>query len=191
MNKVCIAIPAGDAYLHARLVQNIFPQIKANDFMIVSGVSPVAYARNLIVEGFLKTDAEYLWQVDADTIPPKDALEKMLALDKDIVAAVTPIVRKGQVTSNIYLDTSGTPLLMEEIRERTEPFSVEGSGASCILIKRSVFEKMTVPYYAEVWGNNGDFVSEDIFWGNVAKEEDFEITCIPSVICGHARSVVL
>ncbi len=191
MTNVCIAIPAGDAYVHARLVKNLLPQIKDNTFLIVSGVSPLAHARNIIVEQFLNTGCEYLWQIDADTIPPIDTLERMLAVDKDIVTAVTPIIRENSRTSNIYLDLSGKPLSMEAVKKRKEPFKIQGVGGACILVKRHVFEKMTIPYYAEVWGNDGRHIDPDIFWGNVAQDEGFEITCIPSIVCGHDRSVIL
>lgn len=192
-SKVFIAVPAGDAYLHARLVTNLLPQIKDNTFIIMSGVSPLAHARNLIVEEFLKSDCQYLWQIDADTIPPKDALEKMFAVNKDIVTGVTPIIRRNSRTSNIYLDLSGNPLSMEAVAAKVKqgPFRIQGVGGACILVKRHVFEKMTIPYYAEVWGKDGRHVDPDIFWGNVAQDEGFEITCIPSIVCGHERSMIL
>jgi GT2 family glycosyltransferase len=194
MSKVFIGIPSKDSKIHARLVETLLPQMRDHLFAIVAGISPVAHARNMLVDGFLKTDATHLWMVDDDTIPPKDALEKMLAVDADIVTAVTPIIRENKIVSNIYPDVGGKPLAMDTIHARAakgERFTVAGAGASCILIKRAVIEKLAHPYFAEVWSEDGNFMTEDIFFGNVAQEEGFAITCIPSVVCGHARTVVI
>jgi len=191
MSKVFIAIPAGDAYVHARLVQSLVPQLKEYPFLIVAGVSPVALARNVIVENFLKTDATHLWMIDADTIPPPDALEILLAVDVDIATGITPILRQGSRTSNIYEDTSGVPMELKDTEHKKKPFPIAGCGAACLLIRREVLEKVGKPWFAEVWGDDGTHMSEDVFFGNRATEEGFTLTCVPTVVCGHARSVII
>lgn len=191
MSKVLVAIPSKTAQIHANLVQNLIPQLKDHPFLIVKGVSPIAHARNIIVEQFLKTDATHLWMIDDDTVPPTDALEKMLALDLPIVTGVTPMLQGTRVSSNIYRDTSGTPMGMEDIAKEKKPFSIQGSGASCILIKREMFEKLTVPYYTERWASDGQFITEDIAFGNDALEAGYQITCIPTVVCKHARTILI
>lgn len=191
MSKVFIAIPAGDAYVHARLVQSLVPQLKEYPFLIVAGVSPVALARNVIVENFLKTDATHLWMIDADTIPPPDALETLLAADVDIATGITPILRQGSRTSNIYEDTSGMPMELKDTEHKKKSFPIAGCGAACLLIRREVLEKVGKPWFAEVWGDDGTHMSEDVFFCNRATEEGFTITCVPKVVCGHARSVII
>lgn len=189
-SKVFVAIPAGDAYVHARLVQSLIPQLGDNPFLIVAGVSPVAHARNEIVRQFLTTDAEYLFMMDADTIPPGDALEKLLSVDADIATGITPILRQGSVTSNIYMDESGMPIPLEEAKKEA-PYEVRAVGASCILIKRAVIEKIGDPWFAEIWGDDGRFCSEDITFCNFAKDNDFTVTCVPEVVCKHSRTIVI
>lgn len=190
-NKVFIGIPSKNAHLHARLVQAIVPQLKELPFVILSGVSPVARARNLITKEFLASDATHLFMVDDDTIPPVDAIEKLLAVDADVVTGVTPILRQGSRTTNIYFDVSGVPMSFKDIEHKKKPFEVRGCGASCILIRRDVLEKIGIPYFAELWGTDGEHVSEDIYFCNRAEEEKFKILCEPTVICKHARTVVI
>lgn len=191
-NSVLIAVPSRNAYLHARLVQALVPQLKKNPFIIMAGVSPVALARNKIVETFLKSEASHLFMVDDDTIPPMDVVEKLLAHDKDIVSGVTPILREGNMMSNVYLDTSGDQLPLDhKLLKAKELFKVEGVGSSCLLIKREVFDKIGKPWFAEVWGQDGTHMSEDIFFCNRAKEEGLEVLIDPTVVCKHARTIVI
>lgn len=196
--KVMIAIPARDSYVHARLIKNVLPQLQDKEhehlFAIVAGVSPVAHARNMMVEGFLKSDATHLWMIDADTIPPPDALEKMLKAGKPVVTGITPILKNNRTTSNVYLDISGESASLEEMEkhaEKGEWVDVLGCGASCLLIERRVIEKLSKPYFAELWAEDGQHVTEDIFFGNTVIDAGFKITCIPSVRCGHVKQVVL
>lgn len=197
--KVVIAIPSGDSYVHSRLIKNVLPQLQDRDadnlLLIVAGVSPVAYARNKIVEGFLSTDATHLWMIDADTIPPVDALERMLKADKPVVTGVTPVLHNNETISNIFSDTSGNPLSMDQIKkhaEKGENLIIQGCGASCILIERSVLEKtLSKPWFAELWAEDGQHVTEDIYFSNTLTEAGIEITCIPSIRCGHAKLVIL
>jgi hypothetical protein len=198
MAKTVIAIPTRDAYVHSRLIKNILPQLQNKEgdnlLLIVAGVSPIAHARNKIVEGFLSTDATHLWMVDADTIPPPDALEKLLKVGKPVVTGITPILKDNHTVSNIFSDLSGNPLSMDEIgihAKKGENLIVKGCGASCLLIERSVIEKLSVPYFAELWDEDGRYLTEDIYFSNTLGEAKIDITCIPTIRCGHAKQVIL
>lgn len=192
--KVVIAIPTKDGNIHARLVQNIIPQLKDHLFMIIAGVSPVAHARNRIVEAFLKTDATHLWMIDHDVIPPADALEKMIRANKPVVTAVTPMLDNNNLTSNIFADNTGVPLSMQEIEKHAKKkhnLVIKGATASCVLIERSVFQKLSAPYFAEIWTANAQHITADIYFSNTLTKAGIDITCIPSVRAGHVKSVVL
>lgn len=189
-NQVLIAVPSKEAKLHAALVQNLFPQVGENPFLIVAGVSPVAWARNQIVDALLASKATHVWMIDDDTIPPKDALSRMLGADKDIISGVTPILRQNSLHSNVW--ENDTPLSMEEIEKKEGLFTARGVGASCILIKREVFEKMDKPYFAEMWEKGtGRFMTEDTFFCAEATELGFDVSIDPTIICNHGRSVVI
>lgn len=191
--KVMIAIPTKTAGIHARLVENLIPQLPGNLFITVVGISPVAFARNQIVEAFLASDATHLWMIDDDTIVPHDAIWKLLGVEQDIVTGVTPIIREGSITSNVWMtDESEAPLTLGEIEKHKEPFKVRGVGASCLLLSRNFVERLTKPYFAEIWeAETGRFITEDIFLCNTAIEMGYEIYAHPDVLCKHARQVVI
>jgi len=193
--KVLIMIPSLDGRIHAKLVQNIFPQItNQNDFAILVGVRPIAKARNHMVEEFLKTDATHLWMIDDDTVPPKDALAKLLALDVPIATGITPTIQGKSRIYNIFKETKDG---LEAYRydhplPDNDRMIVAAVGASCILIKREVFEKIgDSPWFADVWDQQGQYCSEDIMFCNFAKAEGYTIFAHPKVICEHARYVLL
>lgn len=193
MSKVLVAIPAGDGYVHARLVQNLLPQLKGHQFLIVSGVSPVANARNKIVDAFMGGDFTHLWMVDADTIPPVDALERLLEVSNDypIASGITPILTENEITSNVWLDDKG-PMDIDAAKNEKGVFSALAVGTSCMLIRREVIEQMKQPRFAQIWLPDGnDYVSEDIYFCNVAEDLGFKIGVDPRVVCKHVRDVLI
>lgn len=62
-----------------------------------------------------------------------------------------------------------------------------------MLIKREVFEKLSVPYFQFVSNeNNTEHIrSEDIDFCDRAKEAGFQIFADTDVVCGHDKSVML
>lgn len=152
-------------------------------------MQPVERARNHIVDEFLKTDCTHLLFVDSDTIPPLDALKRLLAHDKPIMSAITPIIeidgRKNPWRKWNCIDENDL-----HVNPNTGVKKVKGAGASCILIKREVFENMEQPYYEfRYQDDNGKekTISEDIYFviKNLAKGvETFADT---SIICQHYK----
>lgn len=191
---VMIAIPSGDGYVHGRLIQNLLPQLGDYPFCIVSGVSPVAKARNGIVKEFLASKCTHLLMVDADTIIPKDAVEKLLALDSPIASGITPTIQGDEVVMNIYREKDGKLLAyaQDDALPDADRMTVAAVGASCLMVKREVFEKMEKPpYFFDLWTQANQYISEDIMFCNLAKDLGYSIIVHPKVICKHERSVVI
>lgn len=109
-----------------------------------------ARVRNRWIERALKLwpQATHLWSVDSDVLPKKDCLERLLAADKDIVAAV---VRNGERAYNFMLDW----IDFEPARTGHEadavagdaPFPVSLLGA-CVLIRREVLVREPLVRFA-------------------------------------------
>ena len=109
--------------------------------------SPVSVARNLCVSAFIEGDYDYLFFVDADTVPPPESLAKLLMAKKKIISGVTcnlklcedgmlrpaPMVfeyfNKGDRESGLK------PILRESGVEKVDSF-----GMSCCLIHKSIFK---------------------------------------------------
>ena len=154
-------------------------------------------ARNHIVEEFLKTDATHLFFIDADTIPPLDALDKLLAHDKDIVSGITPIIEHDPMRANdsngFYKKWNCVGVDDQHVKPNSGLVRVKGAGGSCILIKREVFEKMDKPYYnfleEDDTGKKVE-ISEDIYFIMMAMSKGIDAYCDTSVIAGHEKEII-
>ncbi len=109
-------------------------------------VQPVDNARNEIVRVFLEeTDCTHLLFVDSDTIPPRNAIKKLLAADKDIISALTPIIEHDENRKNdsngFYRKMNVVSMADKHVNEYIGLMPCKGAGSSCVLIKREVFEK--------------------------------------------------
>lgn len=194
--KVAIGLPTM-GYIHTLLAINIMSwlsqALKKGDKNIgvipTIRTQPVDNARNEIVEDFLKSDYTHLLFLDADTIPPQDALDRLLAHDKDIISAITPIVE---------MDDKGEPWRKwnvvdqndKHVQPNTGIIQAKGIGSSCILIKRRVFEALDKPYYRFLYkDDNGKdvVVSEDIHFIAKALSKGFVAYADTSIICKHEK----
>lgn len=161
------------------------------------GVQPVDNARNKIVEEFLESDCTHLLFVDSDTIPPKNALKKLLADDKDIVSALTPIIEyneknKDDIASGYYKKWNCVGMNDKHVNPNIGIIPIKGAGGSCIMIKRHVFEKMKKPWYRFTYqDDNGKDarVGEDIFFTAMAISQGFQPYADTSIICQHHKSI--
>lgn len=182
-----------------------FPQIQ---FYFTVKVAPVDRARNQIVELFLKqrVDGEpltHLLMIDSDTIPPEDAVTKLLSHDKDIVSGLTPILsfneetRTWETYDNCFVeaerDEAGKIVKTFIAARNTGLKEVFRCGASCILIKREVFEKLTKPYFVFVTNpeNTAHVRSEDINFCDEARKAGFSIFADTDVACTHHKDVTI
>lgn len=174
------------------------------NFYFTYKVSPVDRARNQCVDWFLKQplNLTHLFFVDADTVPPYDALEKLLSVDKDVVTGLTPMLQhdKEKDTWGTMYNAFKPVIYDDEGNPKTEVVDISGGivpvhrfGGSCLLIKRKVFEKLERPYFKFELKDNGlDHVkSEDIYFADKARDAGFELWAHTGVMCGHYKQVRL
>lgn len=172
---------------------------KDKDIMLfpTMGVRPVEKARNTIVEEFLKTDATHLFFIDNDTIPPLDALDKLLKADKDIISGLTPIVEHDENRLNdsngFYKKWNCVGVDDKLLKPHTGILPIKGAGGSCLLIKREVFEKMKAPWFKFLYKDDKGkecVISEDIYFIIMAISNGFKPFCDTSIICGHEKPII-
>lgn len=205
--KILIALPTMGE-LHVYLAMQIMGWLtKAQSggdigIMIYPSVciTPVDEARNMLVQEFLKTDCTHLLFIDSDTIPPLDALDKLLSADKDIISAITPIVeydaaRDGKNDSNGFYKKWNC--VSKETKTFVQPdtgvVEIMGCGSACVLIKRQVFEKITKPYYRFRYeDDNGKpcYVGEDVQFIAKATQAGFKSYADTSIKCGHYKPII-
>jgi len=115
--------------------------------VIAVGNMTADHNRNRIVHEFLKTDAEWLFWIDSDTLVPAGAFERMVAHGKTMVSGLyygknpphPPIAYTAY--NNAY-----TPLDKTIRWEKGEIIKVDAVGFGCMLTHRSVFEDILKNY---------------------------------------------
>lgn len=161
------------------------------DYMGLAGM-PYDHARNLACMRCLEGGYEWLFSLDSDVIPPRDAILRLLARNQPII-------------SGLYCRRSpphGVPVM---IRDGTwysdfKPGSVvevDLVGAGCLLLHRSVLESLPPqrPEAGKHWFDwridcqavlpPGECLSEDFTMCQHSKRRGYKILVDTSVVCRH------
>lgn len=172
-------------------------------FYFTFKVAPVDRARNQIVEFFLSSERRFthLLMIDSDTIPPVDAVERLLSHKQPVVTGLTPILAykdDGYETYDnafVEVERDGTGKVTKtHVAARNSGLQeVFRCGASCLLIERKVFESMVPPYFVfETNPENTSHVrSEDIQFCDRVRGHGFAIHADTEVVCQHYKDIML
>jgi GT2 family glycosyltransferase len=155
----------------------------------------VARARNMIAREALDYNFDYVLMVDSDVVLPSDALERLVALGKDVATGWYPRKRTITGQTEIFLDngqadfTNDCNLSTAKIPKR--PMAIKGCGLGCALIRTEVFRGLGESRWFEyIEYANGDLLSEDTGFCAGARLAGFEIWLEPGVACGHVGKVI-
>ena len=147
--------------------------MRAKEHMLQFGILPgfierrarsqhVHRARNEIVQGFLDSDCDYLFFVDADMGIPKNAIERLMSVahadDRPIVAGLCFAQRDTGFSEDDYSTTFDIIPTVQvwNVEDDDEVLSfsivtdyprdtvceIDATGGACVLIHRGVLEKM-------------------------------------------------
>ncbi|MAG18132.1 MAG: hypothetical protein CL944_01520 [Candidatus Diapherotrites archaeon] len=154
-----------------------------NDLDISMDVS-----RNKCVEKFFETDADWLFFLDTDTFMEPNTIELLLNHGKKIIGGIYTS-RHEPYLPIAYKKVDGKLTPITEIPNKI--FQVDALATGCLLIHKSVFEKMKKPYFEYEKDANKERIlkSEDVFFCEKAKKEGFEIFADPSIKVWHYGSV--
>lgn len=162
----------------------------------IVGVSPYDRARNKCHEEFMKSGCEYLLFLDADTVPPMNALDLLLAADKDMISAVVQTVQSHKDEPRLI------PIALRWNDEDPEDVGlkayigkgieeVDATTLACTLIKRKVMKAVGPRAfqfnYTDEYGTDG--IGEDIYFNVKVKEAGFKIFCHYGVVCSHLKKI--
>ena len=198
MAKVLIAVPTFE-----NITPDTFKSLWDMDkggheclFEFVRGYD-CASARNNIMSLAKELDADYLMMVDSDVTVPRDALVNLMEHDVDVVMGYyahrnrendpttkTNVCKRGEFNYTNQYHGGELHALADQgrILER-----IHGGGMGCILIKRTVYDRIPYPWFD--WVNyrdaNHSLLSEDLYFCELCREWKVKIYCDTRVSCGH------
>lgn len=175
--------------VHASLFCGVQGQNSYVHNLIGAPSDNAAAGRNFIIKEALKIPAmTHIFFLDADTWPPADTLERLLAHDRDIVAGATWMFSDRKLKWSVSRQGDGKGFykwLGAGELPKSGLFRALAVGGSTILIKRKVFEKLGWPWYKKEYFKDGTRTTSDVYFCNKVKAAGFEIWCDPSVRCDH------
>lgn len=153
--------------------------------------------RNAIIEKQLSDpELTHIFFLDTDTVPPIDAIPKMLKVDKPFVSAVTPMICGNEHVWNVKTIDDPDKWWPRAIELPNKPFITKHAGGSCLLIRREVFEAVKWPWFKTIFQEmDKDDVAkkegEDTYFCNRARECGFDVWVQPDVKCSHYNYINL
>ena len=191
MPKILLIIPT-DGGMHEQLavLAANFSQRTDVEFVTIKG-SPVDAVRNNEARLInANPDFTHLMTIDSDTVPPVDCVDRLLELDSPIATGCTPLKDASGLRWALSISAiNGVPELMRTLPP--EPFEVLATGASCLLIRREVIERLEFPWFKTIENPDGSGQTEDFFFSQKCREGGFKIRADPAVRCRHFKEVDL
>ena len=142
--------------------------------------------KNVIINAFLKDDFTHIFFLNNDTWTKPNSINKLIALDVDIVAGITPTFFcefrwMGQVEKNVPLKITERPKKL---------IKAARAGGPGMLIKRKVLEEMKFPWFDFSQEGIGQEKSEDYYFSDNAVDAGFEVWIEPKVVLNHNHNGV-
>jgi hypothetical protein len=141
-------------------------------------------SRNDVFRHALKLDAEYVLFVDSDMVFPEDALNKLIARDKEIIG-VNYNYRAYPIRAITVLDKDVPDSL-------TDPFPVRVAGTGFLLIKTKILKLLPEPWFHfnPSHSDGTPLTGEDPWFCNVARAHGINVWVDPTIKMGHIGTVV-
>jgi hypothetical protein len=191
--KVFIAVP-NLGCVSPRLTINLINWTHDSRYQVSTfmpeGIMPLDAARNTCVKEFLEGSADFLWWIDADIVPPVEALHRLIEADKDIIGAVCFSMKADQeeyfpypVTLRYNEDKKYIVYYGQGIEE------VDATGGACILYKRKVFETIERPYEFLYYPDGTLRLTCDFYIFQKLQKAGFKLFIDFNLLCDHQRKV--
>jgi hypothetical protein len=147
-------------------------------------------ARNQLVRRAFETNPEvtHLFWLDSDVLPPPDALERLLAHDKQVVGGVYHLKEPPHPPLVYDLDPY-RPLELPP--EEGGLRRVGGVGLGCALVRAEVYQRISQHFRDIRWYELSYGTGEDVHFFERCRQVGVEVWVDPTVRCGHVRDHVV
>lgn len=196
--KVLIAIPhTGNirSELVSALLKVLKKSVLENEIELGVDLSygmPVDSNRNSIVKKFLVTDYEWLLMIDSDIVPPLNVLD-LLKHEKKVVGAVCFTMSSEGIPYPVIMRKDNEKGWGYNVDRRVKDLmNVDVTGASCLLIHRSVLEKIPSPFRLG-YDKEGivTVIGEDFDFCEKVRKIGLKVWVDTTIQCGHYKAVDL
>ena len=212
--QIAIALLIGGDFIYKDMLRVAFGlQKPVNTLFLFETKKPdVALSRNILAAQALKEKTEWIYYLDCDVVPPLNVIPRLMMHNLPIVSGLYSRRYEGLEPCIYRMSEEGLPVPYSNedlVQYGSSILEVEASGAGCLLIHSSVFEKLkptveqfdlTDPVTKETlkcwkfWEyivHSNVNLSEDIVLASRVKGLGFKIHCDLNIRCGHLTSVVV
>jgi hypothetical protein len=155
------------------------------------------FARNGMVEDFLKSDADILFFLDSDVAPPTDILD-ILDEEWDVAGAPYPIMMTPagqeipQIVFTAYKGKGSRGFSMADVPQEGKEF-IDGVATGCMFIKRHIFDKLDKPYFEFKYDEESRMLTsgEDLGFCQKINNLGYKFFVDYSKVCKHYKHVCL
>jgi hypothetical protein len=173
------------------------------------GTGGIAEARNKVVEQFLESSHPWLWWVDTDMGFAPDTIDRLIAVadkkDRPVIGGLCFAQREVRLDGMGGFVTIPTPTIFDWKTDvvgksgfvsrmeyqRNALVQAAGTGSACILIHRSVFEKMDAGDWYKPMANGDTVLSEDLSFCVRLAQLDIPLWIDTSVRTSHLKPIWL
>jgi hypothetical protein len=157
-------------------------------------------ARNGLTEDFLASDCDIMWFLDSDITPPKHILD-LITMHGDkwqAAGAAYPVfmsvpgMAHRQLVFTAYKGTHETGMHPSQIPFEGTEF-VDGLATGCLMLKKSVFEKLKKPYFEFSYDpiTRSPVKGEDIDFCMKLSALGIQFFTDYSMVCRHQKNLCL
>ena len=143
-----------------------------------SGEENARASRQRIRDKFMESKCKYLLFCDIDTIPPVDAIQKLMDADKDIITGLTTSRLDESVLAFWKNGYPEQDQKREFLKNSPEIVEIDGAGLYLTLIKRPVLEKILF---------NWNSIVDDAEFYMRARVLGYKIFMHQGILCKHYR----
>ena len=143
-----------------------------------SGEENARASRQRIRDKFMESKCKYLLFCDIDTIPPVDAIQKLMDADKDIITGLTTSRLDESVLAFWKNGYPEQDQKREFLKNSPEIVEIDGAGLYLTLIKRPVLEKILF---------NWNSIVDDAEFFMRARVLGYKIFMHQGILCKHYR----
>jgi hypothetical protein len=145
--------------------------------------------RELLLSGALDTPGvTHLMFIDTDLVFPPDGIQRLLALNVDIVGANYNQRSQSQVMERGSLTATVKPFghnEQESVAIPTEPFKCRAVATGFMLVRLDAVRDMPRPWFFFGEEEGGQLIGEDIWFCDRARSYGLDVWCEPRIPVGH------